>query len=250
MEYGICHLSSIPVYAEKEKLATLVNQVLYGEHFKVLELKKDWCKVRLAYDKQEGWILRSQYFPLTKDEYQQAEDTKPVKFSGDLVSAIEDNHKQIRAITVGSVISNCQLMKHQFNGTELKEDDQSTHLLNFSLYFLNAPEMHGGRTPFGIDSAGLVQLAYRTNGISLPRTAIAQSKFGEALSFIEESKAGDLAFFDDGDGTIYHVGIILGDHRILHVHGKVRIDRLDHTGIFNADTKKYSHSLRVIKKIA
>ncbi|MEM1260168.1 MAG: NlpC/P60 family protein, partial [Bacteroidota bacterium] len=72
---------------------------------------------------------------------------------------------------------------------------------------------------------------------------------GEALSFIEESEPGDLAFFDDAEGTINHVGIILKDNHIIHASGHVRIDRLDHTGIFNTDSRNYSHSLRVIKKV-
>ncbi|HCD23476.1 MAG TPA: hydrolase Nlp/P60, partial [Flavobacteriaceae bacterium] len=34
-----------------------------------------------------------------------------------------------------------------------------------------------------------------------------------------------------------------------HVYGKVRIDRIDHTGIFNPQMRQYTHSLRVIKHI-
>jgi cell wall-associated NlpC family hydrolase len=47
---------------------------------------------------------------------------------------------------------------------------------------------------------------------------------GEALSFIEESEPGDLAFFDNEEGTIIHVGIIMADNYIIHASGKVRID--------------------------
>lgn len=72
---------------------------------------------------------------------------------------------------------------------------------------------------------------------------------GEALSFIEESEVGDLAFFDNEEGNIIHVGIIMENNYIIHAHGKVRIDRLDHLGILNMDTGRHTHKLRVIKKI-
>ena len=43
--------------------------------------------------------------------------------------------------------------------------------------------------------------------------------------------------------------IIMNDYNIIHAHGKVRIDTLDHSGIYNVDTKTHTHKLRVIKKI-
>ncbi len=70
------------------------------------------------------------------------------------------------------------------------------------------------------------------------------------LSFIEESEPGDLAFFDNSDGEIVHVGIILENNHIIHAHGHVRVDRLDQTGIFNPELRTHTHKLRLIKSIA
>ena len=109
--------------------------------------------------------------------------------------------------------------------------------------------MWGGKTPFGIDCSGLTQMVYKLNGYKLMRDASEQSAQGEALSFIEESEVGDLAFFDNSEGTIIHVGIIMDDNYIIHAHGHVRIDRLDHIGIFNYEKRKHTHRLRVIKRI-
>ena len=115
--------------------------------------------------------------------------------------------------------------------------------------FLNAPYLWGGKTPFGVDCSGFTQMVYKLNGYKLMRDASQQSKQGEALSFIEESEPGDLAFFDNEEGNIIHVGIIMDDNYIIHASGKVRIDRLDHLGIYNAEINKHTHKLRVIKKI-
>ena len=92
-------------------------------------------------------------------------------------------------------------------------------------------------------------MVYKLNGYPLLRDAAQQATLGEALSFIEESEPGDLAFFDNEEGKIIHVGIIMNDNYIIHASGKVRIDRLDHLGIFNAETNRHTHKLRVIKRI-
>nr|MCU0352093.1 C40 family peptidase [Flavobacterium sp.] len=89
----------------------------------------------------------------------------------------------------------------------------------------------------------------KINGYSLFRDASQQANQGEALSFIEESEPGDLAFFDNEEGKIIHVGIVLENNYIIHASGKVRIDRLDHLGIYNAETNRHTHKLRVLKKI-
>ncbi len=115
--------------------------------------------------------------------------------------------------------------------------------------YLNSPYLWGGRSFFGIDCSGFTQIVYKLNGFKLPRDASQQALLGLSLSFVEEAQAGDLAFFDNEEGRITHVGIVLDDNKIMHASGKVRRDKLDHYGIFNLDTKKYSHHLRVIKPV-
>ena len=122
-------------------------------------------------------------------------------------------------------------------------------MIKNAFYFLNSPYLWGGRTPFGIDCSGFVQIAARLSGISLPRDTQEQAEEGEIINLISEAKPGDLAFFDNIDGRIIHVGIILENGQIIHASGKVRIDTIDHQGIFNEESKKYSHQLRVIKRI-
>ena len=126
---------------------------------------------------------------------------------------------------------------------------QKSNLIKTASLYLNSPYLWGGKTPSGIDCSGLTQMVYRINGHFIPRDASQQVELGETLSFIDESQAGDLAFFDDDEGKIIHVGILLENNYILHSHGKVKIDRIDQTGIYNSETQKHSHKLRIIKKI-
>ena len=152
-------------------------------------------------------------------------------------------------ILLGSNVSHIKVLAHTFEGTSSNGTYQKDNLINTALLYLNAPELAGGKGPFGIDNAGFTQMVYKINGAQLLRTPAEQATQGEPLSFIEESEAGDLAFFDDKEGIITHVGLIMADNYIIHVDGKVRIDRLDHTGIFNREKRNYTHQLRVIKKI-
>lgn len=248
MQYGICHLSIIPLRNEPQHTSELCSQVLYGDHFKVLEQRKHWSKIRLTYDKFEGWIDNTQYTLIDQQTYQSFHKQQ-AKLTADLVEFIYDEKHSLLPVTLGSNINATDLLGGNFDG-EIKEGKHAkAEIVTTALNYINAPFLWGGKTPFGIDSSGLTQMVYKLNGYSLLRTATQQSTQGEALSFIEESEAGDLAFFDDMEGNIIHVGIMMPDNYIIHAYGKVRIDRIDHTGIFNLDTKRHSHKLRVIKKI-
>ena len=86
-------------------------------------------------------------------------------------------------------------------------------------------------------------------GHKIPRDAGQQVALGQPVDFLNLAQPGDLAFFDNQDGIITHVGIILSATEIVHSSGFVRIDTLDHQGIFDGQSKTYSHRLRVIKNL-
>ena len=138
---------------------------------------------------------------------------------------------------------------YYYDGNVYSEKLDKYEIIQKAYQFLNTPYLWGGKTPFGIDCSGFTQLVYKICGHSLLRDAKDQATQGEVLSFIEESEPGDLAFFDNEEGAITHVGLLLENNCILHAHGKVRIDRIDQTGIYNIDTQQHSHKLRIIKKI-
>lgn len=248
MTYGICNLSVIPLRFDTNDKSELVSQVLYGELFKVLEKRSKWSRIRLAYDAYEGWIDNKQYQDITKEEYKVLCNKFPT-MSSDLVDFVTTSENQLLSICMGSHVQSADFMKHSFEGKLLSKTFPKKHLVETALLYLNTPYLWGGKTPFGIDCSGLTQMVYKLNGHKLKRDAGQQAMQGEALSFIEESEAGDLAFFDNVDGNIIHVGIIMEDNYIIHAHGKVRIDRLDHTGIFNYEARAHTHQLRVIKRI-
>ena len=83
----------------------------------------------------------------------------------------------------------------------------------------------------------------------LKRDAWQQALQGQTVDFIQEAKPGDLAFFDNEEGRIIHVGIMLADQQIIHASGRVKIDTIDSQGIYSADLQRYTHKLRIIKRL-
>lgn len=248
MQYGICNLSIVPLRLEPDDTCELISQVLYGDFFKVLEQRKNWSKIRLTFDKYEGWIDNKQYKEITEEHYKSLKHT-PLKLSTDLVEFVQDETNGLLTIPLGSTLNGLQILQHSHDGNSISSVQPKSNIIQTAFNYLNAPYLWGGKTPFGIDCSGLTQMVYKLNGYKLLRDASQQATQGEALSFIEESEPGDLAFFDNAEGKITHVGIIMEDNYIIHAHGKVRIDRLDHSGIYNVERKLHTHKLRVIKKI-
>jgi cell wall-associated NlpC family hydrolase len=247
MQYAICDLGVVPLRLEPSDTSELVSQVLYGEYFKILEERGKWSRLRTAFDGVEAWINNKQYRKISEEDYQRFDNNELV-LSSDLVDFIKDG-KQLLPIPMGSEISNVNFLGHEFSGQRSSGNKQKEHFIETAFLYLNAPFMWGGKTPFGIDSSGFTQMVYKLNGYKLFRNAADQARQGESLSFIEESEPGDLAFFDNKEGVIDHVGIIMNDNYIIHAEGKVRLDRIDHSGIYNAELRRHTHQLRVIKKI-
>lgn len=255
MFYGICNLGIVPLRKEPFHEAEMINQVLFGEHFTILERDKNWSKIKSSFDDFEGYIHNLQYVEITEDTFQNLESQSQI-LSGEIIDFITSDNQELITIPLGSHLPFFDAKQTQishstytFEGNICLGQLPKEELIHKAFTYLNSPYLWGGKTPFGIDCSGFTQMVYKLCGYQLFRDANQQATQGEVLSFIEESEPGDLAFFDDEDGEIIHVGIILKDYNIIHAHGKVRIDTLDHSGIYNAELQTHTHKLRIIKRI-
>ncbi|WP_396138087.1 NlpC/P60 family protein [Flavobacterium sp.] len=251
--FGICNLAIVPLRAEASDKSEQVSQLLFGEHFKIIELNAKWAQVELAYDAYIGWIDSKQFQPITQESYLLLNEL-PNVLNADLIEYINTPNNQLMPISLGASLSfleneTINSNKLSFDGMKVCGIKPKSDLIKTAFMYLNAPYLWGGKSPFGIDCSGFTQMVFKLNGYHLLRDASQQVNQGDSLSFIEESEPGDLAFFDNEEGKIIHVGIMLENNYIIHASGKVRIDRLDHLGIYNADTNRHTHKLRVIKKI-
>lgn len=258
--HGISSLSSIPVRVSPAETAEMSTQILFGECYTVIETTEKWLKVCLAHDNYEGWIDAKMTTEISAQLFLQLTSSQPT-ISQETINVVQElGHYKDQLIVAGSTLHGYNKENNEFEiaNKAYKLHGQAIHELNdqtrqniasAALRYYNAPYLWGGRTPLGIDCSGLVQNVYRMVGIDLPRDASQQAHLGTHFSFIEEAEPGDLAFFDNEEGKITHVGIIWEKNKIIHASGSVRIDSIDHQGIFNLDRKRYSHKLRLLKKI-
>ena len=251
--FGICNLAIVPVRSEPSDRSEIVTQLLFGEHIEVLERQNQWARIKIQFDNYEGWVDSKQYQVISEANYNQL-SKEAIILNADLIDYISAPDNLLLPIPLGaslSFLNNSEIntSNFDFEGTKTSGVKPKSALINTAFMYLNAPYLWGGKTPFGIDCSGFTQMVYKLNGYKIHRDASQQALEGEPLSFIEESEAGDLAFFDNDEGNIIHVGIIMDNNYIIHASGKVRIDRLDHLGIYNPELNKHTHKLRVIKKI-
>jgi hypothetical protein len=253
MQYGISNLSIVPMRSGTSDKAEMVNQILFGEHFKVLENQKKFSRIRLAHDDYEGWICNKQWIAIEKEKYNKLQKETPT-LTTDILDIIK--HEQFQPIVMGSTLPSYKSghaflneEMYLFEGFTTQGFTEKKYIIENALMYLNTPYLWGGRSPVGIDCSGFIQMVYRLQGIKLPRDAYQQAEVGRTLKSVGESEAGDLAFFENTEGEITHVGIIMENNYIIHASGKVRIDKLDQQGIFNNDLGTHSHKFGLIKSI-
>ncbi|MBA3647038.1 MAG: C40 family peptidase [Chitinophagales bacterium] len=255
MNFGIGDLSVIPLREQPSEKSEMVSQLLFGEVFEILENREKWTKVHTYSDNYIGWINEKQYQPISSTVYKEL-TSMPVICSLLPLALARSENKNIY-ISMGSSLPFFNNNKFMINEEifQLEEMTLQTEMNNESicalaLCFLNAPYLWGGRSIFGVDCSGLINVVYKMAGIRLKRDAWQQSEEGILLSFIEETRPGDIAFFHNEDGKVIHAGIILEDQRIIHASGCVRIDQIDHFGIYNQTQKKYTHQLRLLRRVS
>ncbi|AJW63779.1 hydrolase Nlp/P60 [Elizabethkingia miricola] len=237
MDKGVCNVSVAPVRADKTDKAEIVTEMLYGESADILEVINNWTRIKMHYDGYEGWIDTKQ-ITLVTDDFLAKRKTHLV--TEPFQSRVMESGKML--LSMGSEVSFETV--HAQRGATIRQS-----IIETAKEFLNVPYLWGGKSFFGVDCSGFTQLVLKVHDIKYPRDAYQQGEVGEPLSFIEEAQPGDLAFFENSEGRIIHVGFMLENNQIIHAHGKVRIDTLDSSGIFNKELNKHTHKLRFIRNI-
>ena len=260
MRYGISNLSIVPMRSEPREDSQMCSQILFGEHYTINQVKDNWCQITLAFDGFEGWVDRKMVNEID-EKYYLFLAIVPHLVTSNLVNRVQvKSGNDSFFIVAGSSLPNFKPFAQSFKLGKmayklkpkmkpLPEGSIRERMIQNALNFFNVPYLWGGRTPFGIDCSGFSQILYKMAGIQIPRESAQQALIGENLSFVEEALPGDLAFFDNDEGAIIHVGIIWSEKKIIHCSGKVRIDKVDQFGIYNVDTRRYTHQMRLMRKI-
>ena len=253
MEYMVCCVPVSPMRAEASHKSEMVSQQLFGEKSLLLESSGDWAKIKLRYDGYEGWVQQSHLVEIDEEIYLKADKN----LTADLLNEVDYNG-HLMYVPMGSALSAFKSGKafwrknsvhfkgKVWNPEEIKITPKIIKQVAFK--FLNTSYLWGGKSVFGIDCSGFAQMTFKLLNIYLPRDAWQQAEQGTTVNFLQEANCGDLAFFDNEEGRIVHVGILLNENEIIHSAGKVRIDKVDTQGILNLETKQRTHKLRIIKR--
>jgi len=252
--FAICRVAVAPLRASSSDKAEISTQLLFGDRVEVIEKTEPWWFVHSGYDGYEGWVDFKQLAEITANEYHQpATALVPAAVSNQLISADGSAYylaasSSLPAYADGYCMFGKEKFQVMFQPHHVLTTPSASVLTELALFFQNAPYLWGGRTIFGVDCSGYVQAVFKLAGIRIYRDASQQAEQGETVDFLPEAQTGDLAFFDNKDGKIIHVGMMLNANQIIHASGKVRIDPIDDQGIYNPELGRYSHQLRIIKR--
>lgn len=252
---AICCVPVSPLRSEPSHRTEMVSQLLFGECCEILDQAgRDWLRIRVKFDGYEGWCQPAHLVEVNEAEYESAEQA----LTPDWVTKLEYNGHPMM-VPMGSQLTamkngKAKWRKNQvyykgkiWDAAEAGTDPKAIRQLTYK--YLNTPYLWGGKSVFGIDCSGFTQSVFKFMGKPLLRDAYLQAGQGESIGFLEETQTGDLAFFDNEEGRITHVGILLNANEIIHASGKVRIDKIDNMGIVQSETSERTHHLRLIKRL-
>jgi len=233
----------------------MVSQLLFGETLEILSQEKQWLHIHTHADDYDGWIDEKQMVRLDSNQFKV---TQSSSFCLSDLTATAFSKSGSLILIIGSSLPGYSNNHFFINGEEYKTEgdvvdtsrkDLSSRISWNAMKFAGMPYLWGGRSLFGLDCSGFTNVVFKLSGIKLRRDAWQQSEQGILVSFIDQSRTGDLAFFHNEEGRITHTGILLENRKIIHASGKVRIDTIDHYGIFNEEQKRYTHQLRLIRRL-
>ncbi|MDR1415893.1 MAG: C40 family peptidase [Prevotellaceae bacterium] len=259
MKYGIAITPVVPMRAAADERSEMTSQLLWGETFCVEEQSGCWLRVCAAADSYVGWVNPLMVRLPDEEAWGQYAAQPSQICTSSLCFAVDERAEQRVCLPQGSLLYGYSEATRTFMlaGRAYRLERSLRKLprgrreasVAAALQLLNAPYLWGGRTLLGIDCSGLTQLAYRVAGVSIPRDAAQQAGVGSTVAAVERAQPADLAFFCGENERITHVGMLLGEGRIVHASGSVRIDKVDSRGIFNSDLNRYTHRLKVVKNL-
>ena len=269
---GISLHSIVPMRAEAREGAEQNTQMLFGELCEIIEEQARWKRIRLESDGQEGWVdakMVTKMSPAEYKSYREAYTGSSAIVAMPMAYAVSENNGQTIPLTAGTRLAKYQVTKDEaqkvfFGRFEVlgvgfridpamviakSPDLNEQNLLQTVRFFLNIPYLWGGKNAMGMDCSGFTQVIMSLFGKALKRNAGEQATQGRKISDLSKVQAGDLVFFDHEDGKISHVGVAIDSERVIHCSGRVKVEKLDFNGIFNAETGVYSHHLMAIRRV-
>lgn len=240
------------MYSSATEDADVVSQAVLGSNVAVLELQKDWAKVRTS-DQYSGWMRLSDLRQRNDNPY--ASHGRVVQVSSlfanlyretdvtqhhPVITVPFESRLEVIAEGTGDDAGWLQVSLPDGRSAWLQNSDVNPdpkpltieESIALAKRFLGLPYLWGGRSSFGYDCSGFTQMLVRSRGINMPRDADLQAAW-QGMEAVERKdlKAGDLLFFGAGPDKISHTAMYIGSGEIIHAtthgHPVIQISRLD-----------------------
>lgn len=226
-EKGICRLSLVAMRDNPSYDAIMVSQVLFGEHYTIVEKKGTWLKIKLHCDDSEGWICHDHHDEISEEYFEQI-NLSDYKVCTDVTGNIFFKKRHVN-ILLGSVlpISTHELFKLEeqvaFNGSSksLNQKRDAEFLKEIVATYMHTPYLPGGKSPFGIDDGGFIQQVFKICGYSLKRSVGEQVKQGQEVQTMEEIAFGDIVYLGKSKPTRAFIYLPDGKYAGMH-EGKIQ----------------------------
>ena len=219
---ALCLTAFSQVKGEASHRSELVSQLRYGEPVQILDAGKEWSLIETEH-RYQGFV-RTAHLQTVSPEHLP-------EFSGIAGKAAAAQAGFPYSIGAFQWASGILPGWRPLAIAEPVEDQLNfgKSLAVLAGLFLHVPYVWGGKTQWGLDCSGLVQLVMNLSGYSFPRDAWQQAEAGEELAFSAkeiQAKEGDLLYFGHEGKRIHHVGISLGGARFIHASEWVRTNSL------------------------
>ena len=222
------------IHREARFSSEMVTQALIWETVEILKEERHWYHVRQE-DGYEGWIyrfyiienqqsfanwiiLKDRFIPFITTHNKTSKD-RFLSF-GSRIPVIEEDTQFISIALPDGKLGKIPAQ----NSITLQSREQ---LIKLAKSLLGTPYIWGGKSSYGFDCSGFVQLVLSTIGISIARDTGIQVKTDWIQEInVNEAKQGDLLFFAENK-QINHVGFSLGEGKIIHCSGEVKIESIN-----------------------
>ncbi len=258
LAYAYCNVPVMPVRSEANHRAEQTTQLLFGERVEIIDINnKEWAHIHITNDDYEGWCKLSQITTFPKKDYRKAAKYLAASHSSKLIMTEGEMFLPMGSELTGLKAGKIKPVAEagRFKGKKLnvrKAELNGARLVEAAMRYLHAPYNWGGRSIDGIDCSGLTQMAFKLCNLAIPRDAAQQAAQGQLVDFLQNAQSGDLAFFDNKEGKIVHVGLLIDNQTIIHAtdtSGRVVVDRIDQGGIISISLKMRTHNLRFVKRL-
>jgi len=247
-----------PVHSGAAFTSEMITQGLMFESVSIQGEQDNWLNIMME-DGYEGWIhdfyvsksqvnsqksiiLTNRYTPLRLQRGKESQIIALLSF-GTVVPLIE---KTSGYCTIQMINGQEAFIPAQLDISKQHRSD----IIKLATNLFAVPYLWGGKSSFGYDCSGFVQMVLKTLGISIDRDS-SQQVVDEKLEDISISDAapGDLIYFSEND-CINHVAFIAGEGKIIHCSGEVKIESIkEGESGFNKKLAALNHTVRSISKL-